>query len=65
MRFESEHRSHILTHVLQQYSAFSKSHQSENMERAVVEFRNVRKYRYLNIEGVNSISVRFIVSHFF
>lgn len=45
MRFESDHRSHILTLGLLQHGLFARSHSSESIDRATAEFRAVYKHR--------------------
>ena len=46
MRFETEHRAHVLTLALQQRGAFARSHQSEQIDRATAAFKAPMKYRW-------------------
>jgi DnaJ family protein C protein 13 len=46
MRFESEHRSIILTLALAQRGAFARSHQSDQLQAATAEFRSPLKFRW-------------------
>jgi len=45
MRFETDHRSDVLTYCLLQRGVFARSHQSENLDKATVEFKGLRKYK--------------------